>query len=497
MFRQLFILLLCSCSALTSFGQILTNGSLEGQPGTRTPDNWSSCLASSSVDIQPGTWGVTKAPQDGNTYINMVCRGPNYIANAETCEELAQVLNNPLIAGRCYRVEMYLSLDPTFGTGAGITEFTGPINLRVSGGTSLCNRDEIIVEYETVDHEDWRRYVSYFTPDQDLNAIWFEGTFDGPNPHFGHILVDNVAIEEVNTPETHELTLCENESTRLSAFLAADAQGFDWSTGASTPEIEITEGGTYTVDITLGECVIRETFEVIELETPAPREITLCEDGSTSLNAFLTGDPQSFIWSTGAGTPGIEVTEAGTYTVDITINGCIIRETFEVSLQESPVLELTTDLTICPGEEIVLDAFHPNADFLWQDGSTATSFTVTDIGTYSVTLTIDQCVSSHTVTIVFDNCEAILEMPNAFTPNDDTKNDLFTPIRIYGITGMQTVIYNRWGENIYTTNNLNIEWNGHLPSDEPAPASTYYWRISYTDLFGEKYTRKGTVSLLR
>lgn len=427
----------------------------------------------------------------------MVCRGSNYIANSETCEELAQVLNNPLIAGRCYRVEMYLSLDPTFGTGVGITEFTGPINLRVSGGASLCSRDEIIVEYETVDHEDWRRYVSYFTADQDLNAIWFEGRFDGPDPHFGHILVDNVVIEEVSSPDIHQLTLCENESITLSAFLVADAQGFDWSTGASTPEIEITEGGTYTVDITLGECVVRETFEVTVLETPAPREITLCENESTSLSAFMAADAQLFSWSTGASTSEIEVTEIGTYTVDITLGTCMIRETFEVTLQEAPVLELTTDLVICPGEEIILDAFTPNATFLWQDGSTDSELTITDTGTYSVTLTIDQCVTSHTITILLDNCEAVLEMPNAFTPNGDTKNDLLTPIRYLNIVSMQTVIYNRWGENIYTSNNLNIEWNGHLPSDEPAPASTYYWRISYTDLFGERHNQKGIVTLMR
>lgn len=432
MFRKLFIILILACCALTGFSQILTNGSLEGIPGTRTPDDWSSCLASSSVDIQPGTWGVTKPPHDGDTYIDMVCRGPNYTANPatqETCEELAQVLNSPLIAGRCYRVEMYLSREPTFGTAVGITQFTGPISLRVSGGTSLCSRDEIIVDYQAIDHEEWRRYVSYFTPDQDLSAIWLEGRFNGPDPHYGHILVDDLVIEEVSAPALHELVLCEDESLNLSAFLAGDAQGFDWSTGASTPEIEVTESGTYAVDITVGECVIRETFEV--------------------------------------------------------------------TLQEAPVLELTTDLMICPGEEIILDASTPNAGFLWQDGSTESNLTITEAGTYSVTLTIDQCITSHTITILLDNCEAVLEMPNAFTPNGDDKNDLFTPIRISGITSMQTVIYNRWGENIYTTQNLNIEWNGHLPSNEPAPTSTYYWRINYTDLFGERHTQKGTVTLMR
>lgn len=429
MSHKLFFFLLFTLPLSIAHGQILDNGSLEGQVGTRTPINWESCLESSTVDVLPGLWGVTKPAQDGNTYINMVCRGLNFpdgsrYPNGETCEELAQVLNSPMISGKCYRVEMYMAFASDFG----IIEFRNPINVRISGGTAICSRDEEIVAYEAIDHDEWRRYVSYFTPDQDLSTIWFEGEFNGLTSHFGHILIDNVKIEEVNAPEIREVILCENESQNLRAYLVEDAQGFNWSTGADTPDIEVTTAGTYTVDISLGECTVRETFEV--------------------------------------------------------------------TVQEALPVELTDDFLICPGEEITLNAETENASYLWQDGSISPSLAITDAGAYSVSLTIGDCVNQYNVTILEDNCEALLEMSNAFTPNGDGKNDLFTPIRAINIVSMQTVIYNRWGENIYTTKNLNIEWNGNFPNGEPAPPSTYYWRINYTDLTGETRNQKGTVTLV-
>lgn len=424
MSKILLLLLLLFISSFVSFGQIVRNGSFEGLPsGTAVPIGWYICRFSTTVDIQPGYQGVNLPPPDGDSYIDMVCRGRNY-PNAETCEELGQDLTETLKAGKCYRVGIYLAFTRSFSS-----LFRTPLDLRLSGGVTGCNKDEEIAVYDSIDHFDWKKYTRYYSPSVDINTIWLEADFNGPDSYFGVILMDNLSIEEVPVPETQLLSICENEKLTLKVSITEDVESYNWNNGATGEEIEITEAGTYTVDMTLGECTIRETFIV--------------------------------------------------------------------SLQEAPILELTPDPVVCRGSEIILDAYTENGQYLWQDGSTASNFTVKEAGTYSVTLTIDQCVSSHTVTIVFDNCEAILEMPNAFTPNNDTKNDLFTPIRVFGITSMQTVIYNRWGENIYTTNNLNIEWNGHLPSDEPAPASTYYWRISYTDVFGEKHNQKGTVTLMR
>lgn len=164
LFIAIFQLLVFSSQA-----QFIDNGSLEGTPGTRTPVNWFSCLASSTVDIGPGVWGITQPPHDGNTYINMVCRGPSQ-PNSGSCEELSQTLNSPLEAGKCYRFEVYLSFFPRFQ----ISQFRNSLDLIINAGTDACSRDLEIGRYESIDHEDWRRYVTYINPSQDLNGMLLE-----------------------------------------------------------------------------------------------------------------------------------------------------------------------------------------------------------------------------------------------------------------------------------------------------------------------------------
>jgi len=55
----------------------------------------------------------------------------------------------------------------------------------------------------------------------------------------------------------------------------------------------------------------------------------------------------------------------------------------------------------------------------------------------------------------------VYELPNVFTPNGDGKNDLFVPIQPYkNVDSIQIQIYNRWGELVFSTNNIDINWNG-------------------------------------
>ena len=83
-------------------------------------------------------------------------------------------------------------------------------------------------------------------------------------------------------------------------------------------------------------------------------------------------------------------------------------------------------------------------------------------------------------------------MPNVFTPNGDGSNDIFKPVKSKGIAEMQTYIYNRWGGQVFETNNPNIEWDGQDLAD-----GTYFWVVKYTDANGEVKTLTGDVNLIR
>ena len=72
----------------------------------------------------------------------------------------------------------------------------------------------------------------------------------------------------------------------------------------------------------------------------------------------------------------------------------------------------------------------------------------------------------------------IYELPNVFTPNGDGINDLYTPLQPYqDVDSIDIAIFNRWGEQVYHTNNPAINWNGnHMDQDELVSDGVYFYR---------------------
>jgi gliding motility-associated-like protein len=94
--------------------------------------------------------------------------------------------------------------------------------------------------------------------------------------------------------------------------------------------------------------------------------------------------------------------------------------------------------------------------------------------------------------------EAILTMPNVFTPNGDDKNDVFKPTQFVNVQpNNQTLsIYNKWGKRIALSYEINAGWNGKINATD-ATEGTYYWQANYTTLSGETKTENGFFTLLK
>ena len=100
--------------------------------------------------------------------------------------------------------------------------------------------------------------------------------------------------------------------------------------------------------------------------------------------------------------------------------------------------------------------------------------------------------------------EAKIFVPNAFTPNKDGKNEVFIPraILIFNQTGNPILdykfeIYNRWGEQIFESNDLNLGWDGTYKG-RLCPTGTYVYIIKFGgDNNGIKYSFTGNINLIR
>lgn len=93
--------------------------------------------------------------------------------------------------------------------------------------------------------------------------------------------------------------------------------------------------------------------------------------------------------------------------------------------------------------------------------------------------------------------EFVFYIPNAFTPNGDGVNDGFTGVGV-GIEKYEMWIYDRWGTNIFYTNDIAKPWNGKfLGKDIEAKQDIYTWKVELKDVFSKKHNYVGHVTLLR
>ncbi len=93
--------------------------------------------------------------------------------------------------------------------------------------------------------------------------------------------------------------------------------------------------------------------------------------------------------------------------------------------------------------------------------------------------------------------DVTLELPNVITPNGDNTNDLFVPLFMEGISSVSTTILNRWGNKVFSSDKLLIEWNGKSQSGQDVTDGIYFWVIDYKDLNGAENTKSGFVTVLR
>lgn len=140
------------------------------------------------------------------------------------------------------------------------------------------------------------------------------------------------------------------------------------------------------------------------------------------------------------------------------------------------------------------------AGTLSSPNTAVTVATPTETTTYTVTVTTeDGCIAIDTVTLRFQDSPCVspfVFVPNAFTPNNDQKNDHFI-VKADGMTELKMIIWNRWGEIVYETNDPNdIGWDGTYLGKELTPDS-YAWYIILTCGNGEVFESKGNVSLLK
>ncbi len=122
--------------------------------------------------------------------------------------------------------------------------------------------------------------------------------------------------------------------------------------------------------------------------------------------------------------------------------------------------------------------------------------TLADDQTYTLTVTTAEgCVDEDDVHLTVFKGSAIY-VPTGFTPNGDGTNDRLGPYYV-GIREIgYFMLYNRWGELVFSSKNASSQWDGMFRGVKQ-PTGVYVWRLAAVDYVGKKYEMKGTTTLIR
>jgi gliding motility-associated-like protein len=394
--------------------------------------------------------------------------------------------------------------------------------------------------------ETWQTITIQFTPDTDIQAVMIGGPCEvpsdfnadyspqnDPNPPLPYFFIDNLLLNETSLFSSSIETTgsyCAEDLTLLgtSDTLAEYVQWYyngvalpsQTNTQLAWSDLNLSEG-TYQFIAFQNDSICAGSQIEVSLPpsiTPAIEASTQsgCEPLSVQFNHVTPTPSIACEWDFGDGNTAEECnpthvyTESGLYSIDIRVtfeNGCTYDTTYQQYIEVTPppqaVFTASPQPTTIDDTEITFTSTSTTAPLIYtwsfEDGTPEASAEENPVvnfppipGYYTISLVVENangCVDSLSSFILIES-DGTITLPNIFTPNGDGDNDRFVPFEAFPGNWILT-IFNRWGVEVFATENLSQGWNG-----DDSPSATYYWVLQPRDeQQGEN--RAGYVMLVR
>ena len=254
---------------------------------------------------------------------------------------------------------------------------------QIIGQLSICNEETTELDAGNFNTFSWSTGESTRGIQLNTSGI-YQVTVTDQSGCMGEASVEVVAQNKLEPVISGEQVICIGETTELEA---GDFLSYQWSTGDTSRTLQIETAGLYQLTVSDANGCSGSTEAEVQLNPlPIPQingQLSVCTGESAVLDA---GDFVEYIWSTGESSQMISVSAANSYGVTVTDqNGCIGSDQIDFRVDENLAPQITGNLSICSGEDALLDA-GVFAGFNWSTGETTQSITTGQAGSYSVTV---------------------------------------------------------------------------------------------------------------
>ncbi|MFM1875759.1 MAG: hypothetical protein RL266_1496, partial [Bacteroidota bacterium] len=412
----------------------VVNPGFEGPTGPHiTPNPWSTCGI--TPDTQPGSWGVTEPPSEGNSYVGFVYGGPSWQEGA------SQQLSGAMQAGVQYDFSIDLSATPASGGGINPSSFC---SMEVWGANSICVKTQLMWSSPVITHYGWQTYNVSITPTQNWTHIYFICNCGD----LGYILLDNITPLQANNPNVFITSHVDGDAETCGFLLegninnaiidsvilsgnfqgspmSATMNGLDWSAPITFngPGNQTIVATAYYTDQQLQETCVSTHVDLVINSPISNFNLTEHCDGTAipftdASVPFGSSTISQWNWDFGDGNTSTQqhpthlYSTSGTYSVSLEItssDGCSVTSTQDITVFENPVADFNFT-EACEGDitdfwDVSTIGIGTITDAFWDfgDGNTSTlpnpSNPYANLGTYDVTLTVttsDGCFHSTT-----------------------------------------------------------------------------------------------------
>jgi gliding motility-associated-like protein len=169
-----------------------------------------------------------------------------------------------------------------------------------------------------------------------------------------------------------------------------------------------------------------------------------------------------------------------------------------VKVIDKPLFELGEPFIIpCDATGITLQVIPDDeSNYNWSNGSNASAIIAPSRGNYW--LYAENMCGNHSDSVVAVECkDKCVQLPTAFTPNRDGKNDNYSAACFCPVPKFKLVIFNRNGEIVFQTTNPQAGWNGNFKGQQQPNGVYIYYTEFFDFVLKQSFTEKGTLVLLR
>lgn len=279
---------------------------------------------------------------------------------------------------------------------------TSPVfNLGNDG--SICSGDSLTLNATVTGAISYLWNTGAVTP---TIKAWLPGLYWCEVSNGGCSYRDSLTITAVHPKPVvnlgNDITTCATTAILLDA--ANTGSTYLWQDGSTNQTFSASASGLYWTQVTNNfGCTNRDSIQLSFRTTPVfnlGADQAICAGSSLTLNATVSG-ASTYLWSTGAVTPTILASQAGTYWCEVSNGTCSFRDSLVITaVNPLPVVNLGPDQTVCEGIPVTLDATVPGlSTYLWQNGSNNPVFAALQPGAYHVQVTTNGCSSRDTIVI--------------------------------------------------------------------------------------------------